>query len=121
MKGSMKAASTLSLAGVLLAFLTANISAQPPGPMGPGRGMGSGMMMNHMRMMDQDGDGRISQQEYTAFHEKRFEQMDTNGDGYIDSQEFSEAMKGGMRGGMMSAPMQQSGVPQQSTGQPTQP
>jgi Spy/CpxP family protein refolding chaperone len=119
----MKTASTLTLAGAVLAFFAANVSAQPPGMMGQGQGggmgMGGGMMMNQMKMMDQDGDGKISQEEWTAYHEKRFQQMDANGDGYIDSQEFSQgmrAMKEKMKGGMMSAPMPQGGAP----GQPPQ-
>jgi hypothetical protein len=117
---SMKSASTLSLAGFLLALFATNVSAQPPGPMGPGRGMGGGMMMKHMRMMDQDGDGKISQQEFSAFHEKRFAQMDTNGDGFIDSAELTALMNARMKGGMMPVPSPQGGASRQSQGQPTQ-
>jgi EF hand len=125
MKTSIKTASTLSFAGVVLAFFTASVTAQPPGSMGQGAGMGmggGGMMMNHMKAMDEDGDGKISQQEWNAFHEQRFSQMDTSGDGYLDTQEFSEgvgAMQRGMQGGMMP-PMQPGGVPGQPQGQPAQ-
>jgi hypothetical protein len=117
MKQAMKAASTLTFAGVMLAFFAANVSAQqPPGMMGQGMGMGGGMMMEHMKMMDQNGDGKISQKEWTAYQEKRFQQMDVNGDGFIDANEFSQgmkAMKEQMKGGMMSAPRPQGGAPEQ--------
>jgi hypothetical protein len=120
MKQAMKAASTLTFAGVMLAFFAANVSAQqPPGMMGQGMGMGGGMMMEHMKMMDQNGDGKISQKEWTAYQEQRFQQMDANGDGFIDANEFSQgmrAMKEKMKGGMMSAPMQPGGA----AGQPPQ-
>lgn len=121
MKRSMKTASTLAFAGVVVAFFAATVSAQPPGMMGQGqsRGMGGGMMMNHMKMMDQNGDGMLSQQEYLTYHEQRFQQMDANGDGSVDAEEFSQgmrAMKEKMKGGMMSAPMPQGGAP----GQPAQ-
>lgn len=129
MNTSIKTASTLSLAGVVLAFFTASVTAQPPGSMGQGAGMGmggggggGGMMMNHMKAMDEDGDGKISQQEWNAFHEQRFPQMDASGDGYLDTQEFSEgvgAMQRGMQGGMMP-PMQPGGAPAQPQGQPAQ-
>nr|MBS0020333.1 hypothetical protein [Gammaproteobacteria bacterium] len=126
MKTSLKTASTISLAGVVLAFFTASVTAQPPGSMGQGAGMGmggGGMMMNHMKAMDEDGDGKISQQEWNAFHEKRFQQMDTSGDGYLDTQEFSEgvgAMQRGMKGATTMPPMQQGGAPGQPQGQPAQ-
>lgn len=68
--------------------------------------------MNHMKMMDQNGDGKISQQEFTAFHEKRFQQMDANGDGYVTSQEFSAGMAARRRN-MMSTPAQQGNPPRQ--------
>jgi Spy/CpxP family protein refolding chaperone len=53
MKRSMKTVSTVSLAGVVLMFVAAHVTAQSPGAMGQGRGMGmrGGMMMEHMKMI----------------------------------------------------------------------
>lgn len=123
MQRTLTIPSALSLAGIALAFFAASVSAQPPGMMGQGQGrgmgMGGGMMMEHMKEMDQNGDGKLSQEEWTAYHEKRFQQLDANGDGSVDAKEFSQgmsAMKQNMKGGMMSAPMQQGGAP----GQPPQ-
>lgn len=125
MNRAMKTASTLSFAGVMLALFALSVGAQPPGMMGQGQGqgmgmgMGGGMMMEHMKEMDQDGDGKLSQEEWSAYHEKRFQQLDANGDGFIDAEEFSQgmsAMKQKMKGGMMSAPMEQGGA----SGQPVQ-
>ena len=51
--------------------------------MGPGS-MGHGMMMRMLfALMDADGDGTISLQEFQAAHERIFKAMDANKDGRL--------------------------------------
>ena len=67
-----------------------------------GRGMmGGGMMMGPpimMRMifalMDADGDGTISLQEFQAAHERIFKAMDSNKDGRLTPEEMQAFMQG---------------------------
>jgi EF hand len=92
----------------------AGTSGQQGGMMGPGtmgmmgRGMmGGGMMgsaMGHsimMRMifslMDSDGDGTISLQEFQAAHERIFKGMDSNKDGRLTEEEMQAFMQGTRR------------------------
>lgn len=73
------------------------------GAMGPGprpRGaMGSGfmapMMMRMMfALMDADGDGKISLQEFQAAHERIFKAIDANKDGFVTLEEMQSFMGG---------------------------
>jgi EF hand len=92
----------------------AGTSGQQGGMMGPGtmgmmgRGtMGGGMVgsaMGHsimMRMifslMDSDGDGTISLQEFHAAHERIFKGMDSNKDGRLTQEEMQAFMQGTRR------------------------
>ena len=66
-----------------------------------GRGMMGGGMMGHpvmMRMMfalmDADGDGTISLQEFQAAHERIFRAMDTNKDGKVTLEEMQAFIHG---------------------------
>jgi Ca2+-binding EF-hand superfamily protein len=70
------------------------------GMMGGGM-MGGGMMMGPpimMRMifalMDADGDGTISLQEFQAAHERIFKAMDANKDGRLTPEEMQAFMQG---------------------------
>ena len=66
------------------------------GMMGPG-GMHSGMMMRMLfAMMDSDGDGTISLQEFQAAHERIFKAMDANKDGKLTLEETQAFMRGTM-------------------------
>jgi Cu/Ag efflux protein CusF len=84
---------------------------QPAGQEGSGmmgRGMMAGGMMDHcmmgrgspvmLRMMfaliDTDGDGTISLQEFQAAHERIFKAMDTNKDGKLTLEEMQAFMHG---------------------------
>ena len=78
-----------------------------PGQEGSGVGqgmMGRGMMMGPpimMRMifalMDADGDGTISLQEFQAAHERIFKAMDSNKDGRLTPEEMQAFMQGARR------------------------
>ena len=93
----------------------AGTSGQQGGMMGPGtmgmmgRGMMGGGMMGGgamgptimMRMifslMDSDGDGTISLQEFQAAHERIFKGMDSNKDGRLTQEEMQAFMQGTRR------------------------
>jgi hypothetical protein len=71
------------------------------GMMGRGGMMGGGGMMGHgaaMRfifaLMDSDGDGTVSLQEFQAAHEKIFKAMDTDKDGTLTLEEMQAFMRG---------------------------
>ena len=73
------------------------------GMMGGGM-MGGGMMMGPpimMRMifalMDADGDGTISLQEFQAAHERIFKAMDANKDGRLTLEEIQAFIQGARR------------------------
>jgi hypothetical protein len=67
------------------------------GAMGPGS-MGHGMMMRMLfAMMDSDGDGSVSLQEFQAAHERIFKAMDANKDGRLTLEEIQAFMQGTRR------------------------
>ena len=61
------------------------------------RSTSRGWMQGRYNVMDTNKDGKISYDEYMAYHqkiaEKRFQSMDTNGDGFATQQEHEEAVK----------------------------
>ncbi len=75
-----------------------------PGMMGPGmmggRMMGPGSMMSPFAMrimfalMDADGDGTVSLQEFQTAHERIFKAMDANKDGVLSLEEIQAFMRG---------------------------
>jgi|ERR1700716_1767323 len=73
------------------------------GMMGPGGMMGRGMMGPPVMMriifslMDSDGDGTISLQEFQAAHERIFKGMDANKDGRLTPEEMQAFMQGTRR------------------------
>ena len=57
--------------------------------------MGGGMMMRMMfSLMDADGDGSISLQEFQAAHERIFKGIDQNKDGRLTMEEMQSFMGG---------------------------
>jgi len=66
-----------------------------------GRMMGHGHVMSPLAMriifilMDADGDGTVSLQEFQAAHERIFKAMDTDKDGTLTLEEFQAFMHGG--------------------------
>jgi hypothetical protein len=63
-----------------------------------GRMMGRGMMMRMMfSLMDADGDGTLSLQEFQAAHERIFKAMDSNKDGRLTPEEMQAFMQGTRR------------------------
>lgn len=64
------------------------LGAVGPGAMGP--------MMTRMMfaLMDTDGDGKLSQQEWQAAQERIFKAMDSDKDGFVTLQEMQNFMRG---------------------------
>ena len=70
------------------------------GMMGRGMGMMMGppiMMRMIFALMDADGDGTISLQEFQAAHERIFKAMDANKDGRLTPEEMQAFMQGARR------------------------
>ena len=64
------------------------------GPMGGGMmGRGAGMRLI-FALMDSDGDGTVSLQEFQAAHEKIFKAMGTDKDGTLTLEEIQTFMRG---------------------------
>jgi hypothetical protein len=64
------------------------------GMTGPGN-MGSGVMMRMLfTLMDSDGDGTVSLQEFQAAHERIFKGLDANKDGRLTLEEIQAFMQG---------------------------
>ncbi len=62
---------------------------------GYGRGiMGPMMMRMIFSLIDADGDGKISLQEFQAAHERIFKAMDANKDGYVTLEEMQDFIRG---------------------------
>ena len=65
------------------------------GMMGRGGMMGHGAAMRFIfALMDSDGDGTVSLQEFQAAHEKIFKAMDTDKDGTLTLEEIQAFMRG---------------------------
>src|SRR5262249_55788164 len=61
---------------------------------GPGRMHGGMMMRMLFAMMDSDGDGTVSLQEFQAAHERIFKAMDANKDGRLTVEEIQAFIQG---------------------------
>ena len=78
-------------------FLKPSSGRYPPGMMGPGRDlgmMGSMPMRMMFALMDADGDGKLSLQEWQAAQERIFKAMDSNKDGFVTLEEMQNFMRG---------------------------
>jgi EF hand len=67
------------------------------GMTGPGSMHGGMMMRMLFAMMDSDGDGSVSLQEFQAAHERIFKAMDANKDGRLTLEEIQAFMQGTRR------------------------
>jgi len=67
------------------------------GAMGQGGQHGSMMMRMLFAMMDSDGDGTVSLQEFQSAHERIFKAMDANKDGRLTVEEIQTFMRGAGR------------------------
>ena len=64
------------------------------GATGPGSPHGGVIMRMLFAMMDSDGDGTVSLQEFQAAHERIFKAMDANKDGRLTVDEVQAFMRG---------------------------
>jgi len=67
------------------------------GMMGQGGMMGPFVMRIIFALMDSDGDGTVSLQEFQAAHERIFKAMDANKDGVLTLEEMQAFMQGTRR------------------------
>ncbi len=67
------------------------------GGMGRGRMSGPIVMRLMFSLMDADGDGKISLQEFQAAHERIFKAMDANKDGFVTLEEMQDFIRGTSR------------------------
>ena len=66
---------------------------EPGGPDGPGPGMGGGMGGGMARMLDADGDGKVSREEFVAGNLRLFDRGDADHDGLLTKAERQAAME----------------------------
>ncbi|MEP7004493.1 MAG: EF-hand domain-containing protein [Sphingomonas bacterium] len=81
------------------AALAGQTAPAEQGAPGAPAGRGGGMMMR----ADTNGDGKVSQAEFTAMMDQRFTRLDKNGDGFIAADEVSDMPNRGPGGGVMAA------------------
>ena len=87
-----------SVGSVLAIGLLLSASALADDKMGPMGQMGPMAGMDHHKMMDTNGDGMISKDEFMKHHEQMWERMKKNSDGMVDVKTMP-MMGGGMMGG----------------------
>ncbi len=76
----------LAATGIAVSLLVTG-PAMAEKPSGPGKGHPGKMHHKMMSKIDVDGDKRISRDEFTNFHARKFDKMDSNGDHFIDADE----------------------------------
>jgi len=115
---------TLITTAIVGALSLGLLATAPVLAKGPGYG-GRGTMM--FDRFDTNGDGTITEDEFQAGHDQRFQQMDLNGDGAVTPNEARQAMQqmraqyrgqGGQGMGRGMGPC--GGGPGQGMGQPQQ-
>ena len=80
---------TIMVSSIAVMAMATSAMAQGWGPwFGPGRGMGPGMMGGRMAIIDQNDDGRISDEEAASAAEEVFVSMDSDDDGELTKEEY---------------------------------
>ena len=92
-----------------------------PGGHGMQLGIGPGMMRMMLALMDADGDGTLSLEEFRAGHDRIFRAMDANKDGKLTVEEIEAFVQPGRRSTAQAQPSQQPQSPPQQQPQPAQP
>ncbi len=100
-RGSMMAPRGMMGGGMMRGGMMGREGMMDRGMMGEGmmgHGQSGGMAPMMMRMMfsliDADGDGKISLQEFQAAHERIFKAMDANKDGFVTLEEMQDFIRG---------------------------
>jgi len=82
---------TLITTAIVGALSLGVLASAPVLARGPGYGGGRGAMM--FDRYDTNGDGKVTQDEFQAGHDERFEQMDLDGDGAVTQDEARQAIQ----------------------------
>lgn len=85
----MKIKTFAFITGAVFAFsLAATVFAQTQNTCPRGQRMNRPNCQQHLRIMDTNNDGKVSRDEWNAFHQKMFQNKDANNDGFLTQDEL---------------------------------